>query len=427
MRYAIVGLPRARRLLAALIAVGVLGAVCASSGAAHTARAAASKSTWVIGNIGTYSGINSGNFLGAGQTLQAWADYTNAHGGVDGHKIKVISLDDAGVASTSVNDVKQLVATDHVLAIVGMSSGDDADWASYIEGTGVPVIGGSTPLPDFAGNPDYFPVGATANNSVPDLLLYAKNVLKQTVGGYLGCEEAPVCSALEPVYAGAYSAIGGKLAYNTLFSSSAPSYAAQCLAAQSAGVQDLEIIGPAPVIPKIAQNCQSQGYNPTLLLNDVVLTPSLASSIGTADAVFGADAFPFTSTGNAAAKTFHAALQEVRALGSEPGGLHPRRRRHVGVWAAVRGRGEGREARQPPDQQAARGRVVQAQEGHARRADPAADVQQGQAELDQLHLHHEHLPREHHRAAGPEAVLPRSRLASKSDTRCKPPARPRSG
>ena len=49
---------------------------------------------------------------------------------VDGHKIKVISLDDAGVASPSVNDVKQLVATDHVLAIVGMSSGDDADWAS---------------------------------------------------------------------------------------------------------------------------------------------------------------------------------------------------------------------------------------------------------------------------------------------------------
>ena len=318
MRHAIVGLPRARRLLAALIAVGVLGAVCASSGAAHTARAAASKSTWVIGNIGTYSGINSGNFLGAGQTLQAWADYTNAHGGVDGHKIKVISLDDAGVASTSVNDVKQLVATDHVLAIVGMSSGDDADWASYIEGTGVPVIGGSTPLPDFAGNPDYFPVGATANNSVPDLLLYAKNVLKQTVGGYLGCEEAPVCSALEPVYAGAYSAIGGKLAYNTLFSSSAPSYAAQCLAAQTAGVQDLEIIGPAPVIPKIAQNCRSQGYNPTLLLNDVVLTPSLASSIGTADAVFGADAFPFTSTGNAAAKTFHAALQKY-----EPSVLNP--------------------------------------------------------------------------------------------------------
>ena len=308
MRQAIGRLPRARLLLAALFAVGIFGVFAAGAGAARPASAASAKSTWVIGNIGTYSGINSGNFLGAGQTLQAWADWINAQGGVEGHKIKVISLDDAGVASTSVNDIKQLVQSDHVLAIVGMSSGDDADWASYIESTGVPVIGGSTPLPDFASNPDYFPVGATANNSVPDLLLYAKNVLKQTIGGYLGCEEAPVCSALEPVYASAYSGIGGTLAYNTLFSSSAPSYAAQCLAAQSAGVQDLEIIGPAPVIPKIVQNCQSQGYNPTLLLNDVVLTASLGYSIGTGDAVFGADAIPFNVTSTAATRAFHAAL-----------------------------------------------------------------------------------------------------------------------
>jgi branched-chain amino acid transport system substrate-binding protein len=319
MRQAIVRLPRMRLLFAALIAIAITGGVAAaSSGAAPAARAAASKSTWVIGNIGTYSGINSGNFLGGGQALQAWADWTNANGGIDGHHVKVISLDDAGVASTSVNDVKQLVQSDHVLAIVAMNSGDDADWATYIQGTGVPVIGGSTPLPDFAGYSDYFPVGATTNNSIPDLLLYAKNVLNQTVGGYLGCEEAPVCSALEPVYAAAYKGIGGNLAYNTLFSSSAPSYAAQCLAAQSAGVQDLEIIGPAPVIPKIAQNCQTQGYNPTLLLNDVVLTPSLGSSIGTADAVFGADDVPFTDDGIPATKAFHAAVAKY-----EPSVLNP--------------------------------------------------------------------------------------------------------
>jgi branched-chain amino acid transport system substrate-binding protein len=118
MRQAIVRLPRMRLLFAALIAIAITGGVAAASSGAATARAAASKSTWVIGNIGTYSGINSGNFLGGGQALQAWADWTNANGGIDGHHVKVISLDDAGVASTSVNDVKQLVQSDHVLAIV---------------------------------------------------------------------------------------------------------------------------------------------------------------------------------------------------------------------------------------------------------------------------------------------------------------------
>ena len=314
MRHALARLAHARYVIAALAALSLVGVFAASSGAVAAHKAAAKPATWVIGNIGTYSGINDSNFVGGGQTLEAWALWTNAHGGIDGHHVKIISYDDAGNATTSENDVKQLVA-DHVIAIVAMNSGEDSTWDAYIQSTGIPVIGGSTPLPDFASNPDYFPVGATANNSVPDLLLYAKNVLHQTMGGYLGCEEAPVCSALEAVYAGAYKAIGGNLAYNTLYSSSAPSYAAQCLAAQSAGVQDLEIIGPSFTVPKIAASCGSQGYDPTLLLNDVVLTPQLATQLGSLTGIFGADAFPFTATSGApGVKEFRAALKKY-----EPG------------------------------------------------------------------------------------------------------------
>jgi branched-chain amino acid transport system substrate-binding protein len=302
-------LPLALSCLLVALAVGAISAISTSSAAAAVKRAA-SKSTWVIGNIGTYSGDNSANFANGDKVMQAWADYTNAHGGINGHKVKVITMDDAGVGSTSVNDVKKLVQSDHVLAIVGMSSGDSADWDSYTTAHNVPVIGGSTPVPDFFQRANWFPVGTTANESVPDLLLYAKQTLDETSGAYLYCVEAPVCSQLEPVYAGAYKAIGGNLAYVSSFSSTAPSYAPECLAAQSKNVQDLEIVGPAPVVPKIAQDCQQQGYNPHILLNDVVLTPSLASSLGTARAVFGADALPFNETGTAAAKTFHAALQK---------------------------------------------------------------------------------------------------------------------
>jgi branched-chain amino acid transport system substrate-binding protein len=310
MRHVTLKSARARLLLATLMSFAVAGVLTYSPGVAQAHKAAAKPATWLIGNIGTYSGINDSNFQGGAQTLEAWALYTNAHGGLDGgHDVKVISMDDAGNATTSENDIKQLVA-DHVIAIVAMNSSEDSTWDSYIESTGIPVIGGSTPLPDFASNPDYFPVGATANNSVPDLLLYAKNVLHQTVGGYLGCEEAPVCSALEAVYAGAY---------NTLYSSSAPSYASQCLAAQSASVQDLEIIGPSFTVPKIAASCSSQGYNPTLLLSDVVLTPQLATQLGSLPGVFGADAFPFTATSGApGVKEFRAALKKY-----EPGVTNP--------------------------------------------------------------------------------------------------------
>jgi branched-chain amino acid transport system substrate-binding protein len=281
---------------AAVVASGVgVGVVAAQSSGAATA------STWVIGNIGTYSGSNASNFIGGNLSLEAWADYTNAHGGINGHKVKVISDDDGGSPSTALNDVKQLVNNDHVLAIVGDNSGEDASFQAFLTANNIPVIGGSTPLTSFFTEKNYFPVGTTSNESVPDLLLYAKNVLHQTTGAYLYCTEAPVCAQLLPVYQGAYTAIGGTLAVSETTSVGDANFDSQCLAAQSAKAQDLEFVGPSFELPGIASDCATLGYNPTLLNEDVVLTPALATQLGSASAVFAADAFPFTAvTGPAA-------------------------------------------------------------------------------------------------------------------------------
>jgi branched-chain amino acid transport system substrate-binding protein len=290
-------------IVASTISVGVLAAE--SSGA--TAKAA--KATWVIGNIGTYSGSNSSNFIGGNLSLLAWADYTNAHGGINGHKVKVIVKDDGGSPSTALNDVKQLVNSDHVLAIVADNSAEDATFNTYLESADIPVLGGSTPLPSFFTEKNYFPIGATSNESVPDLLLYAKNVLHQTTGAYLYCVEAPVCSQLLPVYQGAYTAIGGTLAVSETTSVGDANFDSQCLAAQAAKAQDLEFVGPSFELPGIASDCATLGYDPTLLNEDVVLTPALATQLGTASAVFAADAFPFTAT-SAAAGIYHSALEK---------------------------------------------------------------------------------------------------------------------
>jgi branched-chain amino acid transport system substrate-binding protein len=290
-------------IVASTISVGVLAAE--SSGA--TAKAA--KATWVIGNIGTYSGSNSSNFIGGNLSLLAWADYTNAHGGINGHKVKVIVKDDGGSPSTALNDVKQLVNSDHVLAIVADNSAEDATFNTYLESADIPVLGGSTPLPSFFTEKNYFPIGATSNESVPDLLLYAKNVLHQTTGAYLYCVEAPVCSQLLPVYQGAYTAIGGTLAVSETTSVGDANFDSQCLAAHAAKAQDLEFVGPSFELPGIASDCATLGYDPTLLNEDVVLTPALATQLGTASAVFAADAFPFTAT-SAAAGIYHSALEK---------------------------------------------------------------------------------------------------------------------
>ncbi len=290
------------------ISVGLVGAQ--SSGAA-------TYSTWVIGNIGTYSGSNDSNFVGGNLSLEAWVDYTNAHGGINHHHIKLIVKDDGGSPSTALNDVKQLVNDNHVLAIVADNSGEDATFNSYLQSVHVPVIGGSTPFPSFFTESDYFPIGATSDKSVADMLLYAKNVLHQTSGAYLYCVEAPVCAQLLTIYQDVYNAIGGTLAVSETTSVGDANFDSQCLAAQSAKAQDLEFVGPSFELPGIASDCATLGYNPTLLNEDVVLTPGLATQLGSAAAVFVSDAFPFTASSSAAA-VYHAALAKY-----EPSVLNP--------------------------------------------------------------------------------------------------------
>ena len=82
MRHALARLAHARYVIAALAVLSLVSVFAASSSAVVAHKAAAKPATWVIGNIGTYSGINDSNFVGGGQTLEAWALYTNAHGGL---------------------------------------------------------------------------------------------------------------------------------------------------------------------------------------------------------------------------------------------------------------------------------------------------------------------------------------------------------
>src|SRR5262245_36353309 len=94
---------RMRVIIIGLSALALLSAACSSSPATNSGggdpgsisgSTAAGGSTWVIGNIGSNSGQASSTFAAAKPALEAWASWTNAHGGIDGHQIKVVYADD---------------------------------------------------------------------------------------------------------------------------------------------------------------------------------------------------------------------------------------------------------------------------------------------------------------------------------------------
>jgi branched-chain amino acid transport system substrate-binding protein len=193
-------------------------------------------------------------------------DWTNAHGGVNGHPVKDIVLDDASVPAKGIADAKELIS-DHVAAIVGSASNTIASWYQLITKAGIPVIGGEVnggPL--YQTVPGLYPTGTTSAAPALDI---AKKAGKTKLA-VLYCSEVPVCASAETAIKNTLAADasefpGVQVVYTAAISGSAPNYTSQCLAAEQAGADSIVLEEGAAVTVRVIDNCATQGYKPTLI------------------------------------------------------------------------------------------------------------------------------------------------------------------
>lgn len=91
----------------------------ASSAAAPTPGVDVATHTITIGAVEPLSGPNAVYGENAFGT-EAYIDYVNSHGGVNGWKLKFDTVDDQYLPSLAVSGAKRLVQSDHVFALVGV-------------------------------------------------------------------------------------------------------------------------------------------------------------------------------------------------------------------------------------------------------------------------------------------------------------------
>jgi branched-chain amino acid transport system substrate-binding protein len=247
-----------------LLVLGALLSACgsASNGSstpAATATPSAAHGAFTLGMICSCSGSQQAAEGDNGTTIQAWAKWVNAHGGINGYPVRVIVKDDGQNPATSLDYAKELVTRDHIIAMVGETSLVDAAWANYIASTGVPVVGGVPQEAPFLTNPDFFPSGSQLS------LVGGVSALTSSAGkhhlGVFYCAEAPICAQAVPPAKAAARLLGMSLTAGAIAASS-PSYAAQCLAAKGAGVDAIWVADTAPVVQRFAADCRQQGYDP---------------------------------------------------------------------------------------------------------------------------------------------------------------------
>lgn len=261
----------------ALAGAGVLAiTACSSSSSSSSSASAVSAGSsaassnlkgapLVIGVISSDSGYG-GNNPDVPTTAKDWETYVNSHGGIAGHPVSVIVEDDADNAATALQDAQDLIQNKHAIAI-GDSSLSNAAFEKYVDSAKVPVIS----LNEGDASTQYFTDANffTDEATVP-AGIWAQSKLAQLSGatkyGFLYCAEDPNCASAVPLTKADAASVGIKLAYQASFSSSAPNYTAQCLAAQQAGVEALFVAGAnQSANERVLDNCASQHYQPAAI------------------------------------------------------------------------------------------------------------------------------------------------------------------
>jgi branched-chain amino acid transport system substrate-binding protein len=279
--------------------------------ASHGSTATATGSTINIGNVGTYSGLVGAIFAGGQQTLQVWAAYTNAHGGLNGHPVHVIIQDDGGDPSTDQTLVQQEVTQDHVIAFVGdLVPLTVSASVSYLEQQNIPVIGGDASSEEWWQSPMLFPqasyIGEESNYNVRLAVQAGYTKL-----AFLYCIEDATCTNGydKTIADGGAKAAGATPVYTATYSLTQPDFTSQCLAAQQAGATVFYMAGDGDSLVRLARDCAAQGYKPLYLASSIGVTASVQADPLLNGLLSAQSQFPWTDSYTPAQAAYQAAMK----------------------------------------------------------------------------------------------------------------------
>lgn len=278
--------------LLAVCSLVLMTATMLWSGASSAGAAKAKGTTIVIGTMEDETGTGSAGTITVGtDTMNAWVKWTNAHGGIAGHPVKLYSENDNDDPAQAQSDLNTLVNQDHIVALVGQDAeGTEPTWDAYMQKAGVPVIGGSGYSLAWTTDSMFYPVTTTVLSNVWAGEFVAKhaNLTKQAL---LQCNTSTVCLGALPLIELGAKQLGVDLVYNETASTTATDYTAQCLAMKSSGAQIVEATVNNQLL---ARNCAAQGYHPVWeFANEDVTYSQMAATPQWNGGLGFSNAFPF--------------------------------------------------------------------------------------------------------------------------------------
>ena len=228
------------------------------------------RSPVVVATIGTMSGPAASALLGVVQGAQLWVKWINAHGGVQGHQVRQILLDDGGdparnraVAQEAIEKRGVVAFLASPIAVTGQASVD------YITAKGVPVIGSDGGGDWFYTSPMFFP--HTVHGSVLGIAggsSAAKQLLAESKKkfGVLFCVETSACENYTKTFEQTSTSAGMSQVFRSKMSLAQPDFTAECLSARNAKADAVVLVMDPNSVGRASASCARQNYHPVYIL-----------------------------------------------------------------------------------------------------------------------------------------------------------------
>lgn len=288
------------------------GGQAGRNGAASTGSGPSpTKSPIVIGNVGNYSGPGGATIAAGAEALKVWARWVNDHGGLAGHRVDVISVDDGQDPARYQAAVKDLVENRHVVAFVAqMAPYTIQASVKYLEEKRIPVIGGDCAEHLWNESPMMFNQCADVQTTLYGTTYLAAKFGKSKKWGLLYCVEAQACPDAKQDYidAGVAKESGMEPLYSAQISIAQPDFTAECIEARNRGVEVLTVISDTNTLERVASSCGRQGYHPQFAQSGGTMDARAAANPLLDGAVVSTNTFPHVPIDAAPVNEFFQAM-----------------------------------------------------------------------------------------------------------------------
>ena len=215
-----------------------------------------------IGAICNCSGPAGSSLAPPLDALRAWVQFTNAKGGINGHPVELIVVDDRSDPSRARAAAQDMVENRGVVAIIPFAVLTHSGMGPYVKEKRIPLVGGDHASDNYCQNEMYFPQGTCREGWAYGGMKALAELFEERNLGVLACVESDICPFTIDVAKKYASSLGFKLVYTGQASIASPDFSAQCLSAKGAGVDVLLIQMELNSMRRIGGQCGRQGFKP---------------------------------------------------------------------------------------------------------------------------------------------------------------------